>query len=326
MLSSPASPSLSRSPVGCSRYSCSGAAPGPAEIGATLRRLDPGVFALAFLLQVLVYPVRTLRFQVLLPRDCRPRFLRLLPLSAAHILVANVLPAKVGEASIVVYMNRRCGVPASRGVAALLLSRLLDLATVAGCLGIVCVTLGWSGAYPGTPWLMPLGVTLFLLTTVFGALALRPRVMTAIPAWISRSARLGRWRLGRRLEKALGHLSEAFAEVSTRRLLKAALLSPPIWIASFLFYAILARGFGLVDLRFDEAVFGSSLAVLANLLPINGFAGLGTQETGWVLAFSVLGVARDLALETGVAAHLVLPLQSGPTGRPWTRLHGGADA
>ena len=277
----------------------------PERVWATLAQLDPGVFALAALLQGIVYPIRTLRFQVLLPREHRPRFRSLLPLSAAHILAANVLPAKVGEASIVVYMNRLCGVPASRGLAVLLLSRLLDLATVAGSLGIVCVSLGLMEAREGTSWLMPLGGALFVATVAFGALALRPGWIVALPAWVSRRTRLGRWRFGRRVEEALGHLSQAFAEVTPARLLRGALLSPPIWISSFVFYAILARDFGLDELRFDEAVFGSSLAVLANLLPVNGFAGLGTQEAGWVLAFGVLGVSADLALETGVAAHLV---------------------
>lgn len=277
----------------------------PAQVWETLLRLDPAVFALAALLQGVVYPIRTLRFQVLLPPQHRPTFTRLLPLSAAHILAANMLPAKVGEAAIVVYMNRLCDVPSSRGLAVLLLSRLLDLATVAASLGIVCLGLGLGGAYPEVTWLAPLGGLLFLATLVFGGLALRPGIMVALPTWVSRALGLGRFKLGRRIESALGHLTQAFAEVTPRRLFLGAFLSPPIWISSFFFYAILAREFGLTELTFTEAVFGSSLAVLANLLPVNGFAGLGTQEAGWVLAFGVLGVARDVALETGVAAHLI---------------------
>jgi uncharacterized membrane protein YbhN (UPF0104 family) len=45
--------------------------------------------------------------------------------------------------------------------------------------------------------------------------------------------------------------------------------------------------------------------VLTNLLPINAFAGFGTQEGGWVLGFGLLGVERELALSTGIAVHLV---------------------
>ena len=54
-----------------------------------------------------------------------------------------------------------------------------------------------------------------------------------------------------------------------------------------------------------EATFGSGLAVLTNMLPINGIAGFGTQEAGWVAGFAWLGVGRELALATGLGAHLV---------------------
>ena len=89
------------------------------------------------------------------------------------------------------------------------------------------------------------------------------------------------------------------------RLVSGVLLSLPLWLCVFLFYAILARGFGLSEISFAEAIFGSSLAVLSNLLPINGFAGFGTQDAGWVFGFTFLGVDRGLAIESALAFHLV---------------------
>jgi hypothetical protein len=69
---------------------------------------------------------------------------------------------------------------------------------------------------------------------------------------------------------------------------------------------LLARGFGLPEnIGLPEAAFGSSLAIMTNVLPINALAGLGTQETGWVLGFGLLGVEADAAFATGVGVHLV---------------------
>ena len=45
--------------------------------------------------------------------------------------------------------------------------------------------------------------------------------------------------------------------------------------------------------------------MLANLLPINGFAGFGTQDAGWVAGFSALGAEPGLATESALAFHLV---------------------
>ena len=38
---------------------------------------------------------------------------------------------------------------------------------------------------------------------------------------------------------------------------------------------------------------------------MNGFAGFGTQEGGWVLGMSLWGIDTELALAVGLSAHLV---------------------
>jgi uncharacterized membrane protein YbhN (UPF0104 family) len=102
-------------------------------------------------------------------------------------------------------------------------------------------------------------------------------------------------------------VAAALRDASSRgRLTRAALLTVPQWVGIFAFYAVLARALGLdAGVGFVEACFGSSLAVLTNLLPINGFAGFGTQEGGWVLGFGILGVPRDAALATALGVHVV---------------------
>ncbi len=273
------------------------------RIPATLGRLEGPLFWSAFCLQGVCYPLRALRFRLLL-RD-RPAFWRVLPVTASHILAANVLPAKLGEASVIVYLKRCAGTPAADGLAVLLLSRVLDLAVVAGCLSIACLTLGATGAFPTLDWLSTAGGALGLATVVLGWIALSSHHLVDFASRCVSFLRLDRTLLGTKLTGAADAVSTALRRVRRRDLVTALLPTVPIWISSFVFYAILARRFGLTQLRLDEAVFGSSLAVLANLLPVNGFAGLGTQETGWVVAFGALGVTRDLALETGLASHLV---------------------
>ena len=71
------------------------------EVYDTLRAIDPAVYLAALGVQALIYPARALRFAALMPAAHRPSLGRLLPVTAAHILAANVLPAKVGEATLV---------------------------------------------------------------------------------------------------------------------------------------------------------------------------------------------------------------------------------
>ena len=102
-----------------------------------------------------------------------------------------------------------------------------------------------------------------------------------------------------------GRVEEALRGTRSRGLMRGALFSIPIWLLVFSFYAILARGLGLADIGFSTAVFGSGLASLANLFPINGLAGFGPMDMGWVVGFCTLGVARETAISVGLAAHVV---------------------
>ena len=104
-------------------------------------------------------------------------------------------------------------------------------------------------------------------------------------------------------QRASEALRQARGGVSVPALLA---LTALIWLGVFGFYAFLAYGFGLPEhISPGGAVFGSGLAVLSNILPINAFAGVGTQEAGWVLGFGVLGVGREQAFATGLGVHLV---------------------
>lgn len=276
----------------------------PQAILATLASLEGGVYWRALGVHLLIYPLRSLRSQALLAPGIRPPFARLLPVTASHILASNLLPAKVGEATLVLYLRRACGVPAAEGLACLLVSRLLDLATVIGGLSAVCLVLGLAGAFPGLEWLVPLGIVLSMATLAVVALSVHSDRAVALASTVLHAVRLDRAAPGKRILEFAGRVELALRGTRSRGLLRGALLSIPIWLLVFSFYAILARGLGL-DIGFATAAFGSGLASLANLLPINGIAGFGPMDMGWVVGFCALGVARDTAIAVGLAAHVV---------------------
>jgi uncharacterized membrane protein YbhN (UPF0104 family) len=284
---------------------------GPAELFAAVGELDARTYFSALGVHVSIYLVRAARFRMLLPRDGRPGLLGVLSTSSAHNLAAYVLPAKTGEASFVVYLRALFGVPASRGLVSLAVSRLLDLTTL---LGMVAIFLGVliAGGRESLEFLVPLVPVLGAGALVGGLFCAWPHVLSSKVVGGLGALKLLDGARGQKLRSKLDAVTEALATVSVSRPGGAALLlgatasSVAIWLLVFAFYAVLARGAGLPeDLSFAEAAFGSSLAVLFNLLPINGFAGFGTQEAGWQIGFSLVGVSSELALSSGVAAHLV---------------------
>ena len=279
----------------------------PREVWDTLRRLPPSTYALALALHAGIYVARALRYRALIPAATRPGLGATLAVSSAHNLAAYVLPAKTGEATLVLYLKGLCGVPAASGLAALLVARLLDLATLCAALAAATAYLGAGGHWRGPTWLLPAIVAAFgLAAAAFLVLSSRGERLLGPLEVALRLLRLDRGPLGARMLGASARLREGLRGSAGAGRVAPLVHSVVVWAGIFAFYAVLARGFGLPpEVGFWKAVFGSSLAVLTNLLPINAFAGFGTQETGWVLGFGLLGVERDLAFATGVGVHLV---------------------
>ncbi|HED65158.1 MAG TPA: flippase-like domain-containing protein [Planctomycetes bacterium] len=279
----------------------------PRDVFATLRSLPPGVFVLALGLHVFTYCMRALRFRVLIPRRFRPGFRRTLTIAAAHNMASYLLPAKTGEASFVLYMRIHASVPGSVGLAALLVARFLDAAILCLALSSTCFYLAGEPRFAALTWLGTAGGLLVAAAGLFLVLSLRGdlivRAVQAMLRWI----RLHHFRRGEALLLKANNLVEALRSERNGRLGLGLLTSVPMWCSVFGFYALLARAMGMPDwVKIPEATFGAALGMLFNLLPVNGAAGMGTQELGWVAGFHrFLGVDSELALSTGIGVHLV---------------------
>lgn len=278
----------------------------PSAILDALRQLDPQLLCAALFVQGSIYPLRALRFRALLHADPPASLRRLVPATAAHSLVAYLLPAKLGEASLIIYLERGLGVERARGLAVLLVARALDFAGVTLALTMACLVIGALDLVPSaSAWLLPLGgvllVPAFLLTWV----ALRGASCVAFCRAILTRTRITRVAPGAFLDRIAAKVEDALREVSGTQLLRAAIWTVPIWALVFGYYGMLARGLGLDTLGPFEAVFGASLAVLSNLLPINGFAGFGTQDGGWLFGYMAMGASEQAAMASGLAFHVI---------------------
>ncbi|MDF1838140.1 MAG: lysylphosphatidylglycerol synthase transmembrane domain-containing protein [Planctomycetota bacterium] len=287
---------------------------GLAQVLKALGDVPGKVYWAALAVQLCIYPLRAARFRALLrnaawEKEHRvPTLGLLLPITLAHSLMAYVLPAKVGEASLVLYLRRGLQVPAARGLAVLFVARLLDLVCVTAFLAVACLVVGGLELCPDPGRILVLGAALLPLAFLMAAGLIKgawfvERLQSLLGPLTRRGGRLGSF-----CTKVLQRLGEALGEVSNAAMLRAALWSPPIWLGVFLFYAILAQGFGLQDLGFAQSVFGAGLAVLFGLLPISAFAGFGSQDAGWVVGFTAMGAVREVAMESGLAIHLLYAL------------------
>ena len=293
------------------------------DIRDTLEALTLEQWLMALAVHAGIYLLRAWRFSVLTPAESRPSFGRVLAASSAHNLAAYVLPMKSGEATFVLYSAGVGGVPAKASVASLLVSRLLDLFVLCACMFIVMwiSPLLAQGGMPdevteesvsdiagmfSTMW--TLGAVFFVVALLSGLACVYRRGFVSLSASALRLLRVERTALGSKLISLIGRFADALDEAGAHGgVLRATALSVALWAGVIAFYSVLITAFGWPEEQavLVPAVLASGLASLANTLPINGFAGFGTQEGGWVLGMSLWGVDPELALAVGVSAHLV---------------------
>jgi uncharacterized protein (TIRG00374 family) len=281
---------------------------GPEDAWRAVERLPASIYVIALAMHLTTYALRALRFQVLLPREHRPGFRRMLAISAAHNMAQYVLPAKTGEAALVVYLRAQCRVPASAGLASLVVSRFLDGAML--CIGtaVACLWLQASGRYGSIHWLVTTSLAMAVVAALFVALSLRGDLLVRPFEVLLRWLRLHRLSFGERILARTNDMALALRLAGQGpRLALAILISLPLWTSIYAFFGLLAIEMGLPEpVSWGETTFATSLGMLCNILPLNGGAGLGTQELGWVTALNrVLGIDREIATATGLGAHLV---------------------
>ena len=70
------------------------------------------------------------------------------------------------------------------------------------------------------------------------------------------------------------------------------------------FYAFL-RAFG-IEISFLQMIFGSTVGVIANALPVSGLGNWGTLEAGWTAGFLTVGLSKEMAIATGFGVHIFI--------------------
>jgi uncharacterized protein (TIRG00374 family) len=237
--------------------------------------------------------LRGARLALLLP----PATLR--PLSAVVIAgaaqaAALFVPARAGELALPWLLSRVARREGAAGVGTLLAARALDLAGL--------------GVWAGVALVAVCGLDQPLALVGAGALLL-PALL--LPRCVAVADRLAQATLGRGGTRArswaltVHRLAESISVLAQRpgRLAAAAACSLAMWAAVWAMTWLLLAAMGFVW-PLPMVVAGSAVASVANLLPLNLIANLGTLEAGWTAAFRALGIPLAEAAATGVAAHL----------------------
>jgi len=255
---------------------------GPADLIAPWRAIDPFALAVALLLMLASYLLRTLRVTRYFRARLAGHFWATFRLSSWHNLMNNLLPMRSGEVAFPLLMRRYFGLSPLNSVPVLFWFRLLDLQVVV----IVALLAGGSALGLGGAWLGLRGALVF---APFVAYLLRRPLR-------NRLARVERG-LGPRLVDILDSLPD-----SPRLFLGTLWWTWANWLVK-----LCALGWVLAALApvgFVEGVLGAIGGDLTTVLPVHAPGGFGTYEAGVAVALAPFVEGGRELLAAGVNLHL----------------------
>jgi uncharacterized protein (TIRG00374 family) len=235
-------------------------------------------------------------------------------ISVFYHLSLMVLPSKLGELTYPYFLNKLSGMSMTEGLASLIASRFYDFFTL--LIFFFIAFIGFQGLFHVNPVLMILlialltGLTFLMFSRMSGLLKLFSKGLEKASQRIGFSRHKSfQWFCGK-----IHDMADDFNAIKARRTyLPVTLASLASWAFSYwMFYAFL-RGFG-ISTSFMKVVFGSTVAIIANALPISGLGNWGVLEAGWAAGFILVGLSKVEAITTGFGVHIFLFLTAAVVG------------
>jgi uncharacterized protein (TIRG00374 family) len=253
---------------------------------------------LAFAIYIFNYILRTSRFQALIYTQKAP-FLKLMGVTSLYGMFNYLLPAKTGELSYIVLLNRRMHISLVETTSTLLASRYLDFAAIAVILPLILIEF----------WI---ALPLWLIYSSLG-FCISMVIFTIILYWLGRRRieptdrrenKRASWMA--KIWKVLIDLLDGLITIYKRgNLLRLMVITIGIWMCVYTSFYLIALSLGY-SMSYYQAVVISIIMIPMTLLPFQGFANLGTHEIGWVAAFAIFGEPESMALTIAFGSHVIL--------------------
>jgi uncharacterized protein (TIRG00374 family) len=264
-----------------------------------------GWLALALLAYLLNIFLRALRFTNLI--YSRPvKWLELIPVSALHNILMYLMPAKTGDVTYIFIAKDRLDLSLTEGTATLFAARFYDFAVVAAFL-IVLLPLS-KNEIPD--WIF-LPAIIFCTVILLGTLGILAFLKFSPPPLESFSLlnetqkqASGVQKIRAAWKKFIIGLREIQSHGAHG---KVALITAGIWLCVYSNFYFATKSMGLPVAFYHIAII-SMVMIPLTLLPLQGFANIGTHEVGWTSVLVAFNYPYKTALAIAAGSHFVLLL------------------
>ena len=275
------------------------------DLYTLLINIDPLWAALGSAGYFLAILFRALRFKWLIhSRDVSLN--DLFRISVFYNLSLMVLPSKLGELSYPYFLNKMSGIGITEGFASLIASRVYDFFII--LMIFLFAAVGFQNLFRINPFfiillsILLIGLVLLVFFYMSQLLKLFSNGLVKISEWIGKeNSKPIQW-----VQRKIYEVAEDFYAIKARKTYFSVTLASLIsWIMVFLTFYAFVRGFR-IGIPFLKVVFGSTVAIIANALPIGGLGNWGTLEVGWAAGFLMMGLSKSEAIASGFGVHILV--------------------
>lgn len=227
-------------------------------------------------------------------------------ISVFYNLSLMVLPSKLGELSYPYFLNKISGVNLTEGLASLIASRVYDFFAI--LVIFLFASIGFQSIFRvNILFIILLSILLIgLVLLVFFHMNRFLRFTSRVIEKLSRRLRKEKSKPFQWVQRKIHETAEDFYAIKARKTyLPVALTSLFSWIMVFLTFYAFVRGFR-ISIPFLNVVFGSTIALLTNALPIGSLGNWGTLEVGWAAGFLMIGLPKGKAIASGFGVHILI--------------------
>ncbi|MCX6353597.1 MAG: lysylphosphatidylglycerol synthase transmembrane domain-containing protein [Candidatus Aureabacteria bacterium] len=286
----------------------------PEEIVRAITRASlPGILAYmaVSLLSTIFRNMRYLMLTRVTNTDIRISDTAMFLVTLVRNLFSDLIPARIGSLIYIVILKARFGFPVEIGTSVWAICFVLDMAVMVPLMLLGATIVGAGKLGVSLNILCIISSAFFAITVL--ALAYLPQVMRGSGKFVARLCR--RSKRARTAQEKLELTAQQIGVIYQHGVFwRAVALSFLIralkyGCIAFLLYAILhpidPQKYTLRAIGYWPVFVGASLAELAASTPLSGIAGFGLYEGVWAGAFYLLGYPRELAVLSGISAHVI---------------------
>jgi len=278
------------------------------EVVAYARGADPGLLLLSVLLATATFPLRTIRWRLIL-RDAEGRGFAWMPLwhaTAIGFMANNLLPARAGEFARAYVAQRQLPVRFTTALGSVGVERVFDALLMLALMAVAIV----APSFPANPLVQ--GRSLSGLASaaalLFGAILLIALLVVHRPApWLALLGRVTHRLLRARVADRITHWAEGIVDglavlKSPARFAGVVAWSIVVWVVNAASFAVCFRAFGL-DVPLEAALLLQGVIGFGVAVPSTpGFVGVFEAATRVTLA--VYAVDPSRAVSYALTYHL----------------------